>query len=299
VTSVRPAPRSYALVTPARDERENLSRLAESLLAQTVTPDAWIIVDDGSVDGSKELATALAAEHGWIGVVSSTGATVRAGELAEGRGAGRDVIAFNAGIAALAGPSDIVLKLDADVSVAPDYFERLLAAFAADPDLGIAGGICLELVDGKWTPQRVTGDHVRGAVRAYRWECFVAVTPLVERLGWDGIDEIKARTLGWRTRSLPELEFFHHRRLGSRDGRRRAWAGQGEAAHYMGYRPTYLMLRTLIHMRRDVAASAMALAYTRSALERRPRHADEVVVQRLRKEQRDILLGAVFRRNRA
>jgi hypothetical protein len=218
--------------------------------------------------------------------------------LSAGRGSGRDVIAFNAGIEALEGPADLVLKLDADVSVEPDYFERLLETFAAEPKLGIAGGVCLELEDGRWMPQHVTAGHVRGAVRAYRWECFQAVTPLVERLGWDGIDEVKARTLGWETRSLPGLEFRHHRRLGSRDGRRRAWAGQGEAAFYMGYRPSYLLLRTLLHMRRDRAAAFMTFGFARSWLRREPRHADADVVRRLRAEQGRLIWRAALRGRR-
>jgi glycosyltransferase involved in cell wall biosynthesis len=283
MSGARPA--GYAIVTPARDELENIERLARSLAAQTTLPDAWVIVDDGSEDGTLELARQLAEQHDWIRVISSPGVESLAGQLNEGRGTGRDVVAFNAGIAALERPSDIVLKVDADVSVEPDYFDRLFDAFAADERLGIAGGVCLELEDGVWTEQKVTGDHVRGAVRAYRWECFRQVTPLVERLGWDGIDEVKARTLGWRTRSLPELSFHHHRRLGLRDGRRRAWESQGEAAHYMGYRPSYLFLRSLHHARRDPAALAMALGYLRSALARRPRHGDRPVVQQLRAEQ--------------
>ena len=282
--SSRPA--GYAIVTPARDEVENLARLAGSLDAQTVKPDRWMIVDDGSEDGTLELAHGLASTRPWVLAISSPGAELRRGHLVQGRGSGRDVLAFNAGIAALDRPSAIVLKVDADVSVEPDYFDRLLDAFGSEPSLGIAGGVCLELENGDWVPQRVTGDHVRGAVRAYRWECFEAVGPLVERLGWDGIDEIKARTLGWQTRSLQELAFFHHRRLGSRDGRRRAWAGQGEAAYYMGYRPTYLLLRSLYHARRDPTALAMAAAYLRSALARKPQHEDGAVVRQLRDEQR-------------
>jgi glycosyltransferase involved in cell wall biosynthesis len=278
-------PTGYAIVTPARDELRNIERLARSLEAQTSPPDAWVIVDDGSEDGTLELAMELSAEHAWIKVISSPGAESRRGRLNEGRGSGRDVLAFKAGIEALDRPSDVVLKVDADVSVEPDYFDRLLDAFAADPTLGIAGGICLELEDGVWTEQTVTGDHVRGAVRAYRWECFKDVSPLVERLGWDGIDEIKARTLGWRTRSLADLSFKHHRRLGLRDGRRRAWESQGEAAHYMGYRPSYLLLRSIHHARRDPVALAMALGYLRSALAFRPRHGDETVIRQLRSEQ--------------
>ena len=49
----------YALVTPTRDEETDLPRLAaESLAAQTVRPDVWVIVDNGSTDRTVEIARA-------------------------------------------------------------------------------------------------------------------------------------------------------------------------------------------------------------------------------------------------
>src|SRR5262249_729184 len=126
-----------ALVTPARDEEENVGRLAASLIAQTVLPLAWIVVDDGSTDGTAQSVSRLAEEHDWISVVS---AAPDGGRLVDGRLTGRDVAAFQCGLAALPEAPDIVLKLDADVSLLPDFFDQLLTAFEADPKLGIAGG---------------------------------------------------------------------------------------------------------------------------------------------------------------
>src|SRR5882762_11667511 len=110
----------YALVTPARDEEQNLRRLAASLVAQTIRPAAWIVVDDGSTDRTAELVKSVAREHDWIALVS---APVDGGQLVDGRRTGRDVAAFQAGLAALPSQPDIVLKLDADVSLLPDFFE--------------------------------------------------------------------------------------------------------------------------------------------------------------------------------
>ena len=96
-----------------------------------------------------------------------------------------------------------MVKLDADISFANDYFERLLASFDDDPRLGIASGTCFEQRDGEWCERHVTADHVWGACRAYRAACLEQVSPLEERMGWDGIDVLKANARGWRTGDRP------------------------------------------------------------------------------------------------
>ena len=124
----------------------------------------------------------------------------------------------------------------------PDYFERLLDAFARDPSLGIASGSAWELDDGVWRQRFVTGGTVWGATRAYRWECLQEVLPLEERHGWDGIDQLKARARGWHTTTLTDLPFRHHRAEGLGDGSTWAhWAANGDTAYFMGYRPWYLL----------------------------------------------------------
>jgi glycosyltransferase involved in cell wall biosynthesis len=268
---------SYTLVTPARDEALNLARLASCVVQQTVPPDEWVIVDDGSRDGTTELADGLAAKHAWIRRLDSPGATARSGPVAAGRRAGRDIVAFNFGVAQLARRTDVVVKLDADVSFAPDYFERLLGAFDADPSLGIAGGTCYERDHGRWRAYRVTGGHVRGATRAYRRGCFEDVSPTEERIGWEAVEEARAGLNGWRTATLDDLVFHHHRALGSRDGARRAWIAQGHLAHYVGYRPSFMLLKIAFRLVREPAAVAMLWGYLEALVLREPRHADPEV----------------------
>jgi glycosyltransferase involved in cell wall biosynthesis len=278
---------TYALVTPARDEAENLRRLAESVLAQSVAPSTWIVVDDGSTDGTWADIERLGRDHDWIRIVSSPGATTHSGTLAVGRGAGRDIVAFNAGVAALENEPDVLVKLDADVSFEPDFFERILREFEADTRLGITGGECFELEDGEWHLQPVTGSHVRGATRSYRWACWKDVRPLEERLGWDGIDHMKAEEREWRVRSVPGLPFLHHRPLGERDGLALArWARVGHAAYYMGYRFPYLVLRSLHRGRRDPGAVAIIWGYLVACARRESRYPDTAVRDRLRERQR-------------
>lgn len=272
---------TYAVVTPARNERENLRRLADSLAAQTLPPAEWLIVENGSDDGTPALAEELAAETQWIRWtrIDSSGALVRGGTVTR---------PFQHGVERLRAGADVIVKVDADVSFPPDYFEALLRAFAAEPRLGIASGVCHELApDGEWRPRFLTGESAWGAARAYRANCLRDVLPLEDSMGWDGIDSLKADLRGWRTQTLPQLEFRHHRKEGERDGsRRRAWEAQGRAAHYMGYRPWYLLARTALRMRAEPAAAWMPVAFAKAWLRREPRCADASVRAHLRSQQR-------------
>jgi glycosyltransferase involved in cell wall biosynthesis len=273
-------PLTYALVTPAKDELENLTRLAGSVTSQSVAPLAWVIVDNGSTDGTAALAAELADEHDWISTVHVPGDATLPGPPV--------VRAFNAGFASLREAPDVVVKLDADVSFDADYFEQLVGAFAADSQLGIASGICYELEDGSWTARHVTGNHVRGATRAYRTTCLEQVGPLPEAVGWDGVDELKASVLGWRTASVGHLAFYHHRSVGERDGApTKRWIAEGQCAHYMGYRLSYLVVRTLGRAvrDRDPAVFAMLWGYAGAVASRRPRYDDEDVRAYLRRQQ--------------
>ena len=275
------APRlSYALVTPVRTEEENLARLAASIASQPLPPTHWVIVDNGSEDGTLDVGRDLACSCDWITVISVPGE--------ERPVPGAPIVrAFHAGLRELQSLPDVVVKLDADTSMDPDHFERLTRAFAEEPSLGIASGTCLEIGDdGTWQPIAVTRGHVRGAARAYRRECLDQVLPLEERVGWDGIDEMKAAVRGWTTRMLTDLSFYHHRRLGARDGTSTArWNAQGSAAWYMGYRFSYLLLRSLHRARTDRAALVMIGSYLGAAARREPRYADAEVRAYLRRGQ--------------
>jgi glycosyltransferase involved in cell wall biosynthesis len=276
---------SYAVVTPARNEAEHLPLVGACLAGQSVRPRAWIIVDNGSEDGTAVEAHALAQAYDWVRVASLPGGTspVRGGPV---------VRSFNTGLAALReNLHDVIVKLDADVTMEPTYFERLLAVFALEPQLGIASGICHEQVDGEWRPLYGTRRHVWGAARAYRRECLLAVLPLEERQGWDEIDALRAQLQGWTTRTIFDLPFRHHRPEGARDGQARRWADQGETARFMGYRPSYLVLRTLYQATREPRALAMGWGYVRAALRGMPQLEDAAVRAHLREQQRLRSLG--------
>jgi glycosyltransferase involved in cell wall biosynthesis len=269
---------SYVVITPARNEAHNLPRLAASLAAQTVLPEAWCICENGSSDDTLELAESLAREHEWI-----RAATAGAGDpndrIAPIAGA------VHVGLGTLDRPVDVVCVIDADVSLEEGYVERLLTELEDDPTLGIVSGSCFEFEDGDWRQRHVTGATVWGAARAYRRTCLEAVLPFAERTGWDVVDVLRANARGWRTGTLVDLPFFHHRFEGSRDTARGRWIAQGHLAHYLGYRFSYVLLRTLHRLRQDRAAWALLGGYVQAAWRRRPTCGDDAVKSYLRREQ--------------
>jgi glycosyltransferase involved in cell wall biosynthesis len=283
----------YAVVTPARNEQDNLPRLAAALVGQTRRPAGWVVVDDGSTDATPALLAEMAVAHGWILPLRRPSAD--AGErLADGRRKARDLDGFLYGASRIPEPVDIVVKVDADVDFETDFFERLLAGFAADPRLAIASGTCFEREGGRWVRRTKAETTVWGATRAYRSDCLADVRALEPCMGWDGLDEIRVQLRGLRTRTFTDVPFRHHRPEG---GRELSSLHQGEAlgraSWYMGYRPSYLAVRALYRARREPAALAMLWGYGAAAARRAPRCADADVVRVLRDRQR--LLAALRR----
>jgi biofilm PGA synthesis N-glycosyltransferase PgaC len=270
--------RTYAVVTPARNEARNLLRLAACLDRQTLPAARWIIVDNGSTDDTMAVARSLGETRPWLSVteVAGLGNSVRGGPVTR---------AFHAGYAAIEGEPEVIVKLDADVSFDDGFFAELVGVFD-NPRLGIASGTCYELDGGAWTQRHVTGSSAWGATRAYRASCLESVMPLEERMGWDGIDELKARVQGWETMTLVDLPFRHHRAEGERDGSRwRAWSAGGRAAHYMGYRWWYLVARALFNLRNERAALAMVAGYFGAVARGEERCGDAQAIAFLRQQQ--------------
>jgi glycosyltransferase involved in cell wall biosynthesis len=302
VPGAPPSPR-LLIVSPVRNEAPHIARVARAVAAQELAPARWIAIDDGSSDGTLGRLHDLRAQIPCLTVLRAPGRDPAAG--ARDRLA-HAVEARNFNIAlAYAGWREYthVMKLDGDVELPPDYLRRLLARFAAEPRLGLAGGVLVEPRAGGGTrPVAIARDHVHGALKCYTRACLEAIGGVQERLGWDTIDETYARMRGFHTRSLPELVCVHHRPLASADGALRGHARHGRCAYITHQGALWVALRALkvaARAPRGLSGGAFLYGYASAALRREPRVADGDYRRFTRRELRGRLARALAPRERA
>ena len=232
-----------ALITPARNEAAFIEDTLKAVLAQSVRPIRWVIVSDGSTDGTDEIVKAYAARHDWI-------SHLRSPERRERHFAGK-VFAFNAGYELLRNAEyDVLGNLDADTTFDSEQFAFLLDKFACNPRLGVAGTAFVE--EGHGYDYRFTSSsHVSGCCQLFRRECFEAIggyTP-IKIGGVDLVAVLTARLKGWETRTFPEKVCTHHRKVGTAKQSQLMVAFRGGKGDYMlGTHPLWEVCRTPYQM---------------------------------------------------
>lgn len=277
----------YAIVTPARNEAAFLEEHLASVVSQTVRPAEWVIVDDGSTDATGAIVDRWAAQHAWI-------KSLHRGDRGF-RQAGAGVIeAFYDGYHALRTHDwEYLVKLDGDLILNPDYFERCLEEFVKDAQLGIGGGI---VYDGQNAPgkfEQGPSFHVRGAVKMYRRACWDAIGGLITSPGWDTVDELKANYLGWNTRSFAALKVLHLRPTGAVDGTWKNAVKNGRANYVTGYHPLFMLLKCLRRaLSKPYVVGGLGLSYgfVSGCIRRIPRVNDPSLIRYIRRQQLRYLL---------
>jgi glycosyltransferase involved in cell wall biosynthesis len=279
----------YAIVTPVRNEAEYLRLTIDSVLAQTIPPVCWIMVNDGSTDNTRAIIDEAARAHSWIKAVHRPDRGSRQ--------AGSGVMeAFYDGYALLAPDWDYLVKLDGDLSFAPDYFQQCFAHFSAEPRLGIGGGTVCTRVDGALhVESRIDPRfHVRGATKIYRRPCWDQVGGLIKAPGWDTVDELKANMLGWTTRTFSDIQLVHHRPAGDAYGTWSNWTKNGRANYVAGYHPLFMFLKCLRRVFEKpygIAATGLLLGFIGAWMKRAPQIDDRQLIRYFRRQQINRLFG--------
>jgi glycosyltransferase involved in cell wall biosynthesis len=201
---------TYVLITPARNEGQFIELNIRSMVAQTVRPLKWIIVSDGSIDGTDDIVRQYAAEYPWIELVSMP-------QRSERHFAGK-VHAFNAGWERIKTLEyEVIASLDADISFDEDYFSFLLQKLAEDPTLGLVGTPFKEGSNPTYDYRFASIEHVSGACQVFRRQCFEDVGGYIPVKGGciDHIAVITARMKGWKTKTFTDKVCYHHREMGT------------------------------------------------------------------------------------
>jgi len=218
----------YYIVIPAYNEEAYIALTLQSIAEQTVLPAKVIVVNDNSTDRTREIVEEFAADHSWLKLVNTTSGNIHL--------PGSKVIqAFYKGYETLDENYDVIVKLDADLILPNDYFETILTTFREDPKTGMAGGFAYIQQGEEWKLENLTDkDHIRGAFKAYRKECFLQIGKLKPAMGWDTVDELLCKFYGWKVITLEHLKVKHLKPTGASYNKAARYK-QGEAFYSLGY----------------------------------------------------------------
>ena len=281
---------TYVLVTPVRDEVDTIGRTIQSVRHQNCQPVEWVIVSDGSIDGTNELVEAATRECPWIKLLRLPGRPSRSFAAV--------VEATMLGVEALECKNyDYLGLLDADVEFEADYFERLLDQFHHCPGLGLAGGVVIDIGESSRRLPRNRID-VPGAVQCFRRKCFESLGGLVPvpEGGWDGLSCAMARMAGYETRLVTDLVVHHLKPRNVSEGGplRRRWQ-LGVRDYSVGYSPLFESVKCAGRVAEApliLGALARWCGFVAASARRQPRIVPSRVVAFVRKEQHVRLLAS-------
>lgn len=275
---------TYVLITPARNEAQFIELTIKSMVAQTIRPLKWIIVSDGSTDGTDDIVKKYVACHDWIELV-------RMPERSQRHFAGK-VHAFNAGCARVKDFAyEAIGSLDGDASFDEEYFAFLLQRLVEDPALGLVGTAFREISQESYDYRFVGTEHVTGICQLFRRACYEEIGGYVAVKGGavDRIVNIAARLKGWKTRTFTEKVYVHHRQMGTaQQGVLMARFRDGAKDYSVGSHPLWEFFRTVYQMTRKplvLGGLMLASGYVWALIRRAERPVSGEMVKFHRQEQ--------------
>lgn len=229
----------YILITAAKNEESYIEKTIQSVLNQTIKPERWIIVSDGSTDQTNHIVEKYENEYKFIDLIALP--------PNKKRNFSSKVNALNKALRKFEGMEyDFLGNLDADVTLDKSYYEEVFRTFQSNPKLGIAGGIILDCVDDKVYRQNISLNSVAGAIQVFRKQCFENIGYYIpfKYGGEDAYMEIMARMMDWEVQTLAELKVHHYRPTGTGMGSlSKANLRSGKMFYTLGYLPLFLLVR--------------------------------------------------------
>lgn len=220
---------NYQIIIPAHNEEKHIDFTLQSLAYQTVLPKNILIVNDNSIDGTSMIIDKYIQRY--PGLFSTINLQSEAKHLP-----GSKVInAFNHGYATINKDFDFIVKADADLIFPTNYFETIISHFNSNSKIGMAGGFAYILKNNEWILENLTDkDHIRGAFKAYRKECYEQIGGLKPAMGWDTVDELLCKFYGWKVVTDESLQVKHLKPTGANYNKEARYK-QGEAFYSLGY----------------------------------------------------------------
>jgi cellulose synthase/poly-beta-1,6-N-acetylglucosamine synthase-like glycosyltransferase len=238
----------FYIIIPAHNEELFISLTLDSLVKQTLKPSKLLVVNDNSTDSTESIINEFAAQYDFISILNT--------ESSDEHIPGSKIInAFNKGLRTMDAEYDVLCKFDADLIFPANYLETLAKHFKADSKNGMVGGFCYIKKNGNWVLENLTNkDHIRGALKAYRKQCFKDIDGLRNDMGWDTIDELLAQLYKWKIVTDESLQVKHLKPTGF-NYKNRSGLLQGKAFYRqrLGFLLTFLASLKLAIRKREIS----------------------------------------------
>ncbi|MEM5565362.1 glycosyltransferase family 2 protein [Psychroserpens sp. AS72] len=219
---------NFYIIIPAHNEEDSIAQTLESLANQSLPAKQIVVVNDNSTDRTQDIALKFTAKHSNISVVENISSNTHL--------PGSKIInAFYKGLETLDQDYDVICKFDADLIFPKNYLEQLASHFKNNERLGMVAGFCYIKKNEDWVLENLTRkDHIRGALKAYRKQCFLDIGKLKRSMGWDTVDELLAKYYKWELLTDETLHVKHLKPTGISYNKASKYL-QGEAMYKMRY----------------------------------------------------------------
>ena len=240
---------SYILITPIKDEADNLLKLKETIFNQTVKPLIWVIGDGNSKDGSFQLAKELFEDYEWIHVIKQTTFFEKGYSHANFAAGFNDCYEYAKKICTENNIKySFIGKTDATPVLANNYFEVLIEEMNNDPNLAFTCGLQQdEFKNSKQVLNQFAGISNIGIndIRMYSREFLEEMERYPNTYSPDVVLQIKALNRGWKVK-LTERTYFVETRLGgSKIGVWKGYKLKGRGMYVLGYHPLLTLLNAI------------------------------------------------------
>jgi len=229
---------NFYIIIPAHNEEDVIAQTLESLVNQSLPAKQIVVVNDNSTDSTQQIIEQYTNQHSNISIVNN-------GSSNEHLPGSKIINAFYKGYETLDQNYDVICKFDGDLIFPKNYLEELASHFNKNERLGMVAGFCYIEKNGDWILENLTRkDHIRGALKAYRKQCFLDIGKLKPSMGWDTVDELLAQYNNWELLTDESLHVKHLKPTGISYNKASKYL-QGEAMYKMRYGFTITLISAL------------------------------------------------------
>lgn len=269
---------NYILITPCKNEEDNLFSLINSITCQTINPIVWVIIDDGSTDNTPTILADAKNKYSWIKVLRLEEKPRDIGlHLAEVMKKGFDYAISFCKQTSIS--YEYLGNVDGDLILPESFFENLIKEFENNTNLGIASGGTDNIIHGKKVRAILSENEPSGGHMLIRRKCFEDCKGFPISYSADSVIKAKARLRGWATKRFEKNIATEIRDVNSAEGYWKGLMQSGKSSYYLNFHPFHVILKSIKYSSRKpyYGGFAFFVGYLGSFIRRRKRINDKEI----------------------